>query len=336
MIKQQKNTTSTHHSKYSEIERFVRQHAGQRLPGERELTAQFGISRLQVRNILEQLEQKGLVQRRHGSGTYALIQGDNELAHVVLLVDSALKLGDDPFFSLLLDRLQSELQAAGTQCVMLRTEGEGVPLPATDGVIALGGAALSALKSAISTSLPAVGLFAAATAKPRHNLSLLELDDERAGSEAAQRLIAQGVNQAYFFGRRTVPAVAERLAGVERELENANVPLTVVSCGLNYAAGLEQGIAFDAPKTGLTGLIASNDWLAIGLHTGLQSQSPELRRRLFIVSFDGLPLVHRPELDITSLTVPLETMAIDAVAELRRLKCSGSVGRAIRYSLDLK
>lgn len=319
--------------KYREIKQFVRGRAGQRLPGERELTARFNISRPRLRGILGVLEQEALVQRRRGSGTYALAPGEGEVGRAVLLVDAALKLGDDPFFSLLLEQLQGALQAAGAQCIIQRTAGEGVLLPRSDGVIALGVAGLNALRQA-HLMQPAVGLFAAATARPGSRLSLLELDDESAGIEAARRLIALDVRRAYFFGRRAIPAVGERLAGVERELKGAAVPLEVVECGLNYAAGLEQGFRFAAPAQESIGLIAANDWLAIGLHTGLQSQNPALRRRVTLLSFDGLALTGRPELGIDSLAVPLETMAKDAVAELQRLKRPGTVGRAIRYALD--
>ncbi|MDF2441290.1 MAG: GntR family transcriptional regulator, transcriptional repressor for pyruvate dehydrogenase complex [Abditibacteriota bacterium] len=322
--------------KYQEIKQFVSRRVGQRLPSERELTTHFGISRPRLRRVLEALEHEGLVQRRHGSGTYALALTTGQLGCAVLLVDVALKLGDDPFFSLLLECLQGELQAIGAQCVVQRTQGNEVLWPQCDGVIALGVAALNALDHAAPTAQPAVGLLAAAQARPQSRLSLLELDDESAGTEAARQLIAQGVRQVFFFGRRAIPAVGERLAGVEAELRRAGVALEVIECGLNYAAGLEQGFGFSAPlgpSGKAIGVIAANDWLAVGLHTGIQSRTPALRRRVRLVSFDGLALTCRPELGIASLAVPLEAMAKDAVAELQRLQRPGAAGRAIRYAL---
>lgn len=320
--------------KYQQIKKFVNGRAGQRLPGERELTTQFDISRPRLRRFLEALEQEGLVQRRQGSGTYAMAPGRDEFGRAVLLVDAALKLGDDPFFSLLVERLQGELQEVGAQCMIQRTTGGEILLPQGDGIIALGVAGLDALSHAVLLAQPAVGLFAAATAKPARNLSLLELDDENAGIEMARRLLAHNVRHAYFFGRRAIPAVGERLAGVERELKSAGVSLKIVECGLNYAAGLEQGFRLKTPATKATGIVAANDWLAIGLHTGLQSHDPALRRRVTLLSFDGLALTRRTELGIASLGVPLEAMAKDAVAELQRLNRPGAMGRTIRYPLE--
>lgn len=338
------NTQATiRDAKFHEVEQFVRRQAGRRLPGERELAAQFGISRPRVRALLQVLEREGLVQRRQGSGTYALLPSDDELRRVVLLADRALKFGDDPFFSRLMELLQVELQNSGTQCFVQRTVGSAdsvMLMPRHDGLLALGVAALEALCAPTRVAQPAlvaqpaVALFAATTTKPGPRLSLLELDDEAAGAAAAQRLVESGVHRVYFFGRNAIPAVRERLSGVRRELQEAGVELEVVECGLNYTAGLEMGLHLAVPGTAPCGLIAANDWLAVGLHTGVQSQSPQLRRRLTIVSFDGLAFARRPELGIASLGVPLEAMATDAVAELRRLKHAGVVGRAIRYSLE--
>jgi len=43
---------------------------GERLPTERALAGQFGVSRAAVRRVLDRMEQEGLIYRRVGSGTY--------------------------------------------------------------------------------------------------------------------------------------------------------------------------------------------------------------------------------------------------------------------------
>ena len=44
--------------------------SGDRLPGERELSEQFAISRPVLRDALKELENRGLIVSRHGGGTY--------------------------------------------------------------------------------------------------------------------------------------------------------------------------------------------------------------------------------------------------------------------------
>jgi GntR family transcriptional regulator len=48
--------------------------AGDRLPSERELSERWEVARMTVRNATDTLVAEGLVERRHGSGTYVLAQ----------------------------------------------------------------------------------------------------------------------------------------------------------------------------------------------------------------------------------------------------------------------
>ena len=43
---------------------------GQKLPSERALAEEFDVSRPTVREAIQKLEARGLVQRRHGGGTF--------------------------------------------------------------------------------------------------------------------------------------------------------------------------------------------------------------------------------------------------------------------------
>lgn len=49
-------------------------HVGDRLPGERDLSAQWQVSRATVRNCVDTLVAEGLLLRRQGSGTYVTLQ----------------------------------------------------------------------------------------------------------------------------------------------------------------------------------------------------------------------------------------------------------------------
>jgi DNA-binding LacI/PurR family transcriptional regulator len=61
----------------SQIEELIseRELWGRRLPGEREMAESLGISRGTLQKALAQLEARGTVERRHGSGTYAVEKG---------------------------------------------------------------------------------------------------------------------------------------------------------------------------------------------------------------------------------------------------------------------
>lgn len=55
---------------------------GTRLPGERALGAALGVSRATVRDALAALVSRGLLQRRHGDGTYVNDQAERQMAEV--------------------------------------------------------------------------------------------------------------------------------------------------------------------------------------------------------------------------------------------------------------
>ncbi len=62
---------------YSRIESLIRNkilsgrlEAGEKLPSEDELTRQFGVSRITIRNALSHLQHGGLIVRNHGRGTF--------------------------------------------------------------------------------------------------------------------------------------------------------------------------------------------------------------------------------------------------------------------------
>jgi GntR family transcriptional regulator len=66
---------SSPEARYQEIERWLRRRVlrsslGDPLPSEKELAAQFGVSRMTARQAVQNLAAEGLVQRRRGAGTF--------------------------------------------------------------------------------------------------------------------------------------------------------------------------------------------------------------------------------------------------------------------------
>lgn len=69
---------------------------GQRLPSEDELAAQFGVSRMTVRQGISDLIDEGLLYRRHGVGTFvAQPHIDRDQTHLTNFVETARKEGID-------------------------------------------------------------------------------------------------------------------------------------------------------------------------------------------------------------------------------------------------
>lgn len=315
------------------IEQFVHRMRGRKLPPERELARQFGISRPRLRTILAKLESRGLIARHQGSGTYVLEEGSTAVSDVALLVDTSLKLRDDPFFSAVVEHLQHVCQAEGIRCTLERIAPGAHPVVLEDGIIVVGIAGREVLEHLAPRDVPAVGLFVRARPIPGARVALLDLDDRTGGRTAAELIMNSGCGPIYFLGRRDLPASGSRLAGAMEVLAEAGRTISVIESGMNYAAGLSDATQLSIPQDGPpVGVIAANDWLALGLHTGLMLRGRRIRERVEIVSFDGLSITADPSLRIRSLAAPVDAIATDAVAELRRLAAAPDArGRDILY-----
>lgn len=323
------------------LRQLAREMTGKKLPGERELAKRLTVSRQQVRILLDILETEEVVHRRQGSGTYATDIKNADILHVALVLDARLKLGNDPFFSLITERLQLGLQAAGIHCVVERTNGSVRPRFLGDGIITLGTAGLESLAALRPEDPPAVSLLAEEQyphAFPGA-VSMLLAEDQGAGFAAAMRAIEEGGKHLVFVGRHHLPASRARWEGVRSAVEmNAGNTVTaeLFESAMNYGAGLAAARTiseqFPNGSAETVVLIAANDWLAVGLRAGLITVSSPLSEKR-IYSFDGLAIADDPALHIRSLRIPLATFAEDALMELKRLRRGGK-GRVIRYAME--
>jgi DNA-binding LacI/PurR family transcriptional regulator len=317
------------------VRQLIQQSVGQRLPSERVLAARLKISRPYLRSILAILQKEGLVEARPKSGTYVVDDRAKHLSRIVLLIDSDLKLNDDPFILSVVDSLQRSVQSAGARC-MIERNGAGHRRPLLeDGVLTLGLAGHALIDDQRTDDPPMVGLFLDATARPNRRASVFQLEDREAGRSAAKRLVARGCRNIIFVGRRDIPASSERLQGVEEVGSDADVKVHFVSSHLNYVSGVrvgrELGLIDELTEVGI---VATNDWLALGLRMGVRDRNSAASRDIPIVSFDGLQVTRDPLMGIESLAVPIDDIAADAVEELQRLHRSpASAGRVIRYPL---
>lgn len=321
-------------SELEALRRIVLSLRGQRLPGERELADRLGISRPKLRGLLTILQREGLIESRPKSGTYAIDPLLPRLSRVALLIDSHLKLGDDPFFSLLAEALQRNVQSAGAQCTIVRTDGQKPSFE--DGAITLGLSGHELLRAQAAGDPPMVCLLLEAASRATRRASVFSLEDREAGSEAASLLLRRGCREILFLGRRDIPASRDRFAGANAVAREAGVSLQFVGSHLSYAAGLRLGAGMDlSTGDGPVGIIATNDWMALGLRMGLSQRPVPALRPVEIASFDGLPLTAEPSLRISSLSVPIAQIAADAVDELKRLVYTpGAAGRNIRYHMS--
>lgn len=318
------------------LRELVGRMAGQRLPGERELAEQLQVSRPTLRSWLDILEQEGSIQRRQGSGTYAVDeQAGPALRSISLLIDASLKLGDDPFVSLLVDQLLASIQAEHMQCSIERISSDQASLRLKDGVILIGQAGQTLIQRISALGIPIVSMLLTSEVTSHVRASILQTADREAGAEAAAYLLRAGCQQLLFIGKQEVSASWERWQGAQQTAQQAGCAIDFRNCSLNYQAGLRMGRELAETQTSARrGIIATNDWLALGVRTGLLGKGIPLEQSP-LVSFDGLAMTEDPALGIASLQIPIAIMMEDAIKELQRLaRHRLPAGRTVRYPLS--
>ena len=128
-------------------------------------------------------------------------QGSTVVASVVLLVDRRLKLGDDPFFSAVVERVQQVCQGEGIRCTLERIDPGDKPVILEDGILAVGMAARRLLERLGRHDVPAVGLFVRARPAPGARVTLLDLDDHRQVAIPAESFEVEPGDPAQPLGR---------------------------------------------------------------------------------------------------------------------------------------
>ena len=305
---------------------LVQRNRGRKLPGERDLAHELGVSRPRLRLLLDGLRQEGLVRRQHGSGTFAIDSSSHGPSRIALAVDASLRFGADPFCAVVVEAVQYAAREAGLRLSLTRLIEGASDGGDEQGLILLGAASAEALALRDRDALPAVALLLPGHPPRRARASLVQIDERDGGRRAATWLLAQGCDRLVVVGRHDLPAALERLAGMREVL--AGRTWTDIPCPLRLDGGLTAAASLIC--TGRTGLLALNDAVAVGLRIGLRARGiadPPL------VAFDGLPLAADPSLGICSLAIPFATLAADAVAELLRLSQGRRIaGRSLIYT----
>ncbi|MFF2480329.1 LacI family DNA-binding transcriptional regulator [Paenibacillus sp. NPDC058071] len=126
---------------YIQIRKYVNDQIGQqnwkegdRLPSENELAAQFGVSRITVKNALDSLVKDGVIYRIQGKGTYVSMHGGEPTLYanggnlpassslpVVAYITPEL---NNSFTALLLSGIEEELARSGHKVIISKSDGD--------------------------------------------------------------------------------------------------------------------------------------------------------------------------------------------------------------------
>jgi GntR family transcriptional regulator len=143
---------------------------GQQLPSENELAAQLGISRPTLREALRNLEQEGLILRKHGVGTFVAPGYEQRLESGLERLESILELATRQGLNVKCAALQVQQEPAGPELAAKLGIDPGTWLTSIRRAIMVGG-----LPVAYMIDLVLPSLLAPADVDDRFNGSVLDL-----------------------------------------------------------------------------------------------------------------------------------------------------------------
>jgi GntR family transcriptional repressor for pyruvate dehydrogenase complex len=190
---------------------------GDRLPTERELAEQFGVSRTVVREAMKALAQKGLIQVRPGRGTFVIDGTSQAMQHSLSLMMMIGQVGTIASLAEVREILEPEIAAKAA-------------LRATEANIAAMQAAVATMDATLDDSdafIAADHAFHRALAEGTQNAIILNLIDSIVDLLQEQRkrisLVSGGPQRGQYHHKQILDAIARRDPDTAREAMSAHL-----------------------------------------------------------------------------------------------------------------
>jgi hypothetical protein len=292
---------------------------GERFPSNRAIAKQYGVSYQTADRLLRQLEERGLLVRRRGSGSF--VPGEASRLVGVQLMFHARARRRDSFGGRLLALFRARLERDGVDVrVTFVDPGRRFALPRRErfpvvwelpelvnGIAERGGQAL------LLNNRPAPGLAAV-------KIDSVSVDDRSGGATAAQLLLraSSGPRFAVLAGPAGDPRSDVRVAGF------LSIAKASVVHSPTWFADDAMKVAGKAIRLGPDGVFCCNDRLAeavIATAGGASQASPPL------VGFDDAPIAGR--LNLTTIAIPW-TELVEGAARIIRARLRGDASNASR------
>ena len=312
---------------------------GVRLPGEVELAASFGSSRVTIARALRELQDRGIVNRIAGSGTFVAESSKESGRHFGLLIP---ELGSTEIFEPICQGMMHSPQAGshslmwGNSAIFGKTKAEqalhqcehyiqkkvdGVffaPVEHVEDKDELNLKIIAMLKKA---SIPVVLLDRCYLAFPeRSEHDLVGIDNRRAGFMAADHLLSHGCQRLIFLGvKQSANTVQARISGFREAVLRRGVGLKTNRVSM-LAEIDDKSVSDLLEKMMPDGFVCANDMIAATLMQVLERLGKRVPEDLKLTGIDDIkyagllrvPLttIHQPCADIGSaaLAVMLERL----------------------------
>lgn len=305
---------------------------GERIPGENELAQKYQMSRQTVRQSLSLLEQKGLIERRQGSGTYVTqnLQRKKKTWNVGVIATYI----SEYIFPSILRGMENELSRSGFSPILSATKNrmdserrilEEFLRKNVDGLIVEG------TKSALPN--PNIGLyeefkkagipvvFFNSYYPVMHDCVYVVMDDKIGGYDTVEYLTKKGHrNIGGIFKSDDLQGV-DRYAGYLKAITKQELPMQDEWIHWFHSENRSYLLADEADRMiaswkDCTAVVCYNDEIAVKLINALVAKGIRVPQDMAVISFDNSLFSEVSQVRITSLDHPKELLGAAAARKL--------------------
>lgn len=313
--------------------------AGQRLPTERDIAREYGVSRLVVREALYALAHEGILERIQGSGTYvrdSAVDIEAGVAPLVLLypLREGIELSFDPYHMRLVSGISRVLAGCPNKQMLtlcpLR-EGQSLSeriLPGNWARDLAGGLLLHpglvSREELKQLARLGVNMVSIGRCEDTEGLSFVDIDNAQGIDMAVSHLIDLGHEQiAFVNGPQDIAYCRDRYAGYSLSLRQHGLPerrellLEAEPWDMEKARRAVAGLIADG--TPFTAVVACGDRATYGCLRALRESGLRVPEDVSLVSYGFYPEIFaRTELTMTAVVQPVDEMGAQGAEILRQ------------------
>jgi len=298
------------------------QQIADKLPGERVLAKELGISYMTVRKAIDNLVERGYLYRIPAKGTFVADRkkvGRVQTKNIGYFLDSSIKDGlTSPYYSLIFNALEKETGKRGYALVYfsnINEENAISTLKKVDGVIASCFPRVEHVIQEIKQHVPVVVIDNASFDK---SIPSIIIDNFGAVIESVNALCNLGHQRIGFMtGLDDSDVGNNRLAGYQCALKSHKIPVNselIYKGDYSYEAGKHGASTLLQLSKPPTAIMCANDSMALGAMKEASRSGYRVPEDLSIVGFDDISVASQIMPPLTTVAPPIDEIAALAVS----------------------
>ncbi|QAY67036.1 GntR family transcriptional regulator [Paenibacillus protaetiae] len=291
---------------------------GDRLPSENELAAQFGVSRITVKNALDSLVQEGIIYRIQGKGSFVSVSGgepalyrkEEPASHpLVAYITPVL---NNSFTALLLSGIEEELSQHGHKVVFSKSDGclikekqliqEALEL-GVRGILIFPADGEKYNEEIVQLSMSDFPIVLIDRDLPGLSMHCVCSDHEGGAYAATKHLIELGHTSVAYLSASPpfTSSMEERLAGYEKALVDSGMP--IFHHHRAKVVSPQDIVDFLEANPDITAVFAENSGVGQAVLEAAKQLGLSVPERLSVAFFDDIEF---PNLHVTTPTVVVQ------------------------------